>query len=59
MGVVANEFEAFGLVLYDVGGNGRMVGHLLDKEGGTAAAIHIRPIGIEKSRIRLDGVWLE
>lgn len=55
LGVVPDKFEAFGLVLYNISGDGWVVGHLFDEESGTATAVLVGPIAVEKSRIRLRG----
>lgn len=43
--IVALQNETLGLVLDSVGGDGRVVGHLLHKEGGMVR----RPFAIEES----------
>lgn len=43
--VVALQNETLGLVLDPVGGDGRVVGHLLHKEGGVVR----RPLAVEES----------
>ena len=47
LGVVADETEPLGLVLDDVGGNGRVVRDLLDEQVGLAAAVLVGPVSVE------------
>lgn len=52
-GVVAEELKAFGFVLDDIGGDGWVVGDLLDEKGGaTGVVVGAWPIAIEKSKNR-------
>ena len=50
LGVVSNELEPFGFVLDHIGGDGRVVGHLLNEKGSLATPILIRPSGIEEPK---------
>jgi len=57
-GVVAEELKAFGFVLDDIGGDGWVVGDLLDEKRGATGVVVVVvvagawPIAIEKSKNR-------
>ncbi len=52
LGVVTDEFKAFGFILDDIGGDRWVMGYLFNEESGTATTVHIGPIAIEKPGIR-------
>lgn len=53
-GVVAEELKALGFVLDDIGGDGWVVGDLLDEKRGATGVVVVGawPIAIEKSKNR-------
>lgn len=55
---MAHETKLLGTILDDIGGNGRVVGDLLDEERCLAASILVRPNAIEylpKDRVKGPG----
>jgi len=48
LGVVADEFETFGLVLDDIGGDGWVVGDLLDEKSSATGVAGVWPTAVEK-----------
>ena len=48
LGVVADEFEAFGSVLDDIGCDGWVVGDLLDEKSSATDVVGVWPVAVEK-----------